>query len=244
MQLKPRERIILSLDFDALVKAQRVIIPVRTIGIDTFKIGYQMALARGGIDESVFLAKEFFAGDQNEGKVLLDLKFHDIPNTVGRAMEKLTEMGIWAVTVHASAGFDVLKTVVNYSGNSLIFVVTVLTSMNPEACKQVYGRYPQQVVKDFSKLAQDAGAHGIICSARDLEVIKDIKLLKVTPGIRPKWALKNDQVMTMTPSEAISAGADYLIIGRPITNPPEAIGTPVEAAKLIINEIELATVGQ
>ena len=122
--------------------------------------------------------------------------------------------------------------------------VTILTTFTPEVCKKVYGDEPASMVMFFSRMLAECKCDGVICSPLELALLmedeKTRKLIKVIPGIRPLWAQPQDQKRTMTPEEAVKAGADYLVIGRPITNPPKDIGSPVQAVEKIIEEIEQA----
>lgn len=149
---------------------------------------------------------------KNFGKVFADAKLYDIPNTVANSVKKLRDAGADIITVHASGGVEMMKFAKKNVGKSKIIAVTVLTSQNKNS-------------KEVAKLTQDAikaGVDGIVCSGTDLEIIKNIsgsvKLLKIVPGIRPIWyKSKDDQKRKVTPVEAIKLGADYLVIGRPIT---------------------------
>jgi orotidine-5'-phosphate decarboxylase len=119
--------------------------------------------------------------------------------------------------------------------------VTVLTSINNEECVSIFGNDSVTKVIQFAHRLVDAGADGIICSAQEVVFLDKYpqfgNFIKITPGVRPVWAAVGDQKRIMTPAEAIKAGADYLVIGRPITQPPAEIGGPVEAAKRIAEEI-------
>jgi orotidine-5'-phosphate decarboxylase len=143
--------------------------------------------------------------------------------------------------VHASCGLDSIKAAADNKGSSLLLVVTVLTSISETESTQIFGAPPHEKVIQFARNAKEAGADGIICSAQELELLAQLPdlrdLLKVTPGIRPSWAEANDQKRILTPAQAMSLGATHLVIGRPITTPPRGIGTPVDAAKKILEEI-------
>jgi orotidine-5'-phosphate decarboxylase len=147
--------------------------------------------------------------------------------------------------VHASSGLYAMRAAVEHKGASLVLAVTVLTSMDDLEVARVFGCQAENAVKRLAKLAADAKCDGIVCSPRDLEALKDddrfAGLLKVTPGVRPTWAQNNDQQRVMTPGEAIEAGADYLVIGRPITKPSAHEGRiPSLAARMIAEEIQAA----
>jgi orotidine-5'-phosphate decarboxylase len=123
-----------------------------------------------------------------------------------------------------------------------LLVVTVLTSLDEPQCLSIFGKTPQEKVIQFAQEAKEAGADGIICSAQELSYLKAHpeldSLLKITPGIRPSWAEEGDQKRTLTPKEALAAGATQLVIGRPISSPPRGIGNPVDAVKAILAEIQ------
>lgn len=171
----------------------------------------------------------------------LDPKLADIPNTVKGASVAISRLGVKMFNVHASAGNETIKAAVANKGNSLVLGVTVLTSIDKENCLSIFGRWPNEKVEDFALMLAENKADGIICSPQELEFLNGDPrfedLIKVTPGVRPDWAAKGDQKRVMTPAEAIKAGADYLVIGRPITQPPAEIGGPVEAAQKIAEEI-------
>ena len=158
--------------------------------------------------------------------VFLDLKFHDIPNTVAKAVAAAAELGVWMVNVHASGGLKMM-TKAKYALDSygdkapLLIAVTVLTSMAEEDLLGLgITKTPAEQVSHLALLTQQAGLDGVVCSAQEAEMLKkdlgkDFKL--VTPGIRPIGTSVDDQKRIMTPPEAIDIGVDYLVIGRPIT---------------------------
>lgn len=158
--------------------------------------------------------------------VFLDLKFHDIPNTVAKAVAAAAELGVWMVNVHASGGprmMQAAKAALQPYGDKapLLIAVTVLTSMTGEELHQVgVLRSPAEQVLTLARLTRDAGLDGVVCSAQEASLLKaelgpDFKL--VTPGIRPAGSEAGDQRRIMTPEQALAAGSDYLVIGRPIT---------------------------
>lgn len=177
-------------------------------------------------------------------QAFIDAKLHDIPNTIKGASVAISRMGVRFFNIHASAGPEAIKAAVVNRGHSQVLGVTVLTSIDSETCVSIFGGQPKEKVLDFVKLLANAGADGVICSPQELQIIRDDvvfnDLLLVTPGVRPEWAAAGDQKRIMTPAEAIKAGADYLVIGRPILKPPKEIGSPVEAAKRIAEEIASA----
>lgn len=167
--------------------------------------------------------------------VFLDLKFHDIPNTVAKAVAAAAELGVWMVNVHASGGLRMMQAARNallpYGEQApLLIAVTVLTSMTDDELAQVgVLRSPAEQVLALARLTRDAGLDGVVCSAQEASLLKaelghGFKL--VTPGIRPAGSDAGDQRRIMTPEQALAAGSDYLVIGRPITqaaNPAEAL---------------------
>jgi orotidine-5'-phosphate decarboxylase len=174
--------------------------------------------------------------------VFLDLKFHDIPNTVAHAVRSAADLGVSMTTLHASGGPVMLEAAVkaaDASGNSelLLLAVTVLTSMDAAQLSSTgIDVQPKEQVLRLAGLASAAGIGGIVCSPLETEAIRgsfgdDLRI--VTPGVRPSWAAVGDQKRVMTPAEAVSAGADWLVIGRPIT----AAGNPKEAYAKIVAEL-------
>lgn len=158
--------------------------------------------------------------------LFLDLKFHDIPNTVAKAVAAAAELGVWMTNVHASGGLAMMqaarKALLPYGENAPILIaVTVLTSMSDEELRLIgIEATAEQQVKRLAALTQQAGLDGVVCSAREAQMLKtefgrDFNL--VTPGIRPLGSEQGDQHRVMTPAMAIEAGSDYLVIGRPIT---------------------------
>ena len=151
------------------------------------------------------------------GNVFADAKLYDIPNTVANSVKRLALAGADMVTVHASGGIEMMRVAKENAGHSKILAVTVLTSFRGSQNK---------IVLKLAREAEKAGLDGIVCSGHELKYVSKISLLKVVPGIRPKdYNKKDDQKRTVTPKEAIKLGADYLVIGRPITkskDPPQA----------------------
>jgi orotidine-5'-phosphate decarboxylase len=158
--------------------------------------------------------------------VFLDLKFHDIPNTVAKAVTAAAELGVWMVNVHASGGLAMMQkakeALAPYGDNApLLIAVTVLTSMSEDDLIGLgITKSPAEQVQHLANLTKLAGLDGVVCSAQEAETLKnklgkDFKL--ITPGIRPSGASVDDQKRIMTPEKAIGVGVDYLVIGRPIT---------------------------
>ncbi|EAT13774.1 orotidine-5'-phosphate decarboxylase [Bermanella marisrubri] len=173
--------------------------------------------------------------------VFLDLKFHDIPNTCSKAVKAAAELGVWMVNVHASGGRRMMEAsadaLANYKNKPKLIAVTVLTSMERVDLSDIgLDVDPQEHVLRLAKLTQSSGLDGVVCSAQEAQMLKqslgqDFQL--VTPGIRPSFAQAGDQRRVMTPSDALKAGVDYMVIGRPITQAKD----PLQALNLIQNEI-------
>ena len=172
-------------------------------------------------------------------RVFLDLKFHDIPNTVKHSVASASALGADMMTIHLSGGAKMIRAAADGLGGSagLVLGVTVLTSSNRETLREVAveSEVPDQVLR-LAKLGVENGLRGVVASPLEITMLRQAlgdRLTIVTPGVRPAWAEANDQQRTMTPGEAVRSGADYLVIGRPIT----AHADPAEAAKRIIDEI-------
>ena len=153
-------------------------------------------------------------------KIFLDLKLHDIPNTVKKSIQGLISLPIKMLTIHTSGGKDMMMAAMEaVSGSQIkVFGVTALTSLNNDDTKHIFQRTPSEQVNAMLDLAEKAGIDGVVCSPHELELVsKRDSLLSITPGIRVKES-DDDQKRVMTPKNAIELGADYLVIGRPITS--------------------------
>jgi orotidine-5'-phosphate decarboxylase len=236
--MKPNERIILALDVSSYDDAIDMVRKFKD-HIDIFKIGSELFTSVGPriIKEIHLMGK----------KVFLDLKFHDIPNTVAKSALAAAELGVFMFNVHTLGGFDMMqKAAQTLNQLSLehnmerprLIGVTILTSISQDALRDelsVAVRMNTQV-KHLAGLAQRAGLDGVVASPEDAEMIRSRfgkGFLIVTPGIRPSWASMDDQKRTLTPRKAVQSGADYLVIGRAITSQPDLIG----ALKRIEEEI-------
>ena len=175
-------------------------------------------------------------------EVFLDLKFHDIPNTVAKAVLAAAKLGVWMVNVHASGGSEMMETTIaamQTAGGKqpLLIAVTVLTSMDADGLRETgINQTPAERVLELAKLTQNSGLAGVVCSAQEAQLLKQqlgSEFILVTPGIRPAFASVGDQKRIMTPAQAIAAGSDYLVIGRPITQADD----PMHALELIEAEI-------
>jgi orotidine-5'-phosphate decarboxylase len=226
------------------------------VALDTTDLDRALALGRGlkGFIGGVKVGKEFFtalgpAGVGALGElglpVFLDLKFHDIPATVAGAVRAALALKPFIINVHASGGAAMMRAAVEAAdgpapafNKPLVVAVTVLTSLADEdlAATGVAGDAAAQVLR-LAQLAKRSGLDGVVCSAREAEALRaalgdDFKL--VVPGIRPQWAAADDQKRIVTPAEAVAKGADYLVIGRPIT----AADDPADAARRIAAELD------
>ncbi len=234
--MEAKDRIIVALDVDSLEKAKPLVESL-VPHVGCFKVGLELLTAAGGP-----IAVEVV--QSLGGQVFYDGKFDDIPNTVAGAAKAVAGLKVGMFNVHASAGIEAMMAAVANKGRSLVLAVTVLTSLEENNAYLIFGGPSKAKVLQLARDAKFAGCDGVICSPQELELLgkqKELEgLLRVTPGVRPEWAVARDQKRIMTPTEAIKAGADYLVIGRPITKPLEEIGTPVDAAKKIAEEIAAA----
>lgn len=228
--ISPRERLIVALDVSSSAEAQKI---VGALGqsVETYKVGMQLYTAVGPQ-----IVRDLISSGR---RVFLDLKYHDIPNTVGSAVEEAAKLGVNMLTVHAAGGSKMLKAATEAAANKKLQVlaVTVLTSMDQQDLQEtgVPGKLEDQVAR-AAALALSCGCHGVVSSAREVKLLRE-KLgdhfLAVTPGVRPAGAGHGDQARVVTPAEAIAAGASHMVIGRPITAAPN----PAEAVEKILKEI-------
>ena len=228
-------RIIVALDFTEVSQALSMVTRLNPL-LCRLKVGKEL-FTRGG---PVLVQKLLSQGFQ----VFLDLKFHDIPNTVAQACQAAAELGVWMVNVHTLGGRKMLEAARNAvekaSQRPLLIGVTMLTSMDDSDLRDIGigGTVDDEVVR-LAGLAQQSGLDGVVCSAqeaRSLRVRYGPEFCLVTPGIRPAGSPAQDQRRIMTPTEALRAGADFLVIGRPITQAPD----PRRALESIHTEISQA----
>jgi orotidine-5'-phosphate decarboxylase len=231
MPLSPRERLIVALDLPSVEAAEAMI---ERLGdtVAFYKIGYQLAYA-GGLPLARALAQ---AGKQ----VFLDMKLHDIANTVSQGVESIAKLGVTFLTVHAYPQ-TMRAALEGKAGSSLkLLAVTVLTSYDDIDLHEAgYALGVDELVADRAKRAHDLGLDGIVCSAAEcsaLHLLVGNDMVLVTPGIRPAGSEHADQKRVVTPANAIAAGADYLVVGRPITAAPD----PRAVAAAIIADIAKA----
>lgn len=237
--MKPQERIIIALDVNNLDRAEEII-RVTSSQTGYYKIGSTPFTSMGpAVIEMV---------KKHGGSVFLDLKWHDIPNTVAGAVSAAVAMGVNMVNVHATGGREMMTAAKEAAGNAaeklnvaspLVIAVTVLTSFDDESYAEATSsnRPVEEQVKYLAELARDSGLDGVVASPREVPLIREIvgkDFIIVTPGIRPTWVAKGDQKRVTTPAQAIKLGSDYLVIGRPIY----AADDPAEALTRIISELD------
>ena len=234
-----QNQLIVALDVEDLAAANEL---VTTLSDDVkwFKIGKQLFTSAG--PTSVKLLHEL------NKNIFLDLKFHDIPNTVAGAVGSATKIGANMINMHASGGLEMMRAATEVAEKQAselgipkptLLGVTILTSVNETNFQRDFGT--QRKLKDqvayLAELSQRAGLDGVVASPLEIGLIRKVcgsDFVIVTPGVRPAWAASNDQQRVMTPAEAVGAGADYIVVGRPIT----AGDNPREAARRILEEID------
>jgi len=235
---EPKNRVIVALDVPTLDEASDL---ARRLAphVAAVKIGSQLFTAEG--PRAVHAMRDLGL------RVFLDLKFHDIPNTVAGAVASARSLGIWMLNVHCSGGTVMMAeaakaaSVASPGERPLVLGVTVLTSLDEASLQATLGTVGtlREQVQHLARLAQAAGLHGVVASPHEIVDIRQAcgpGFLIVTPGVRPADAALNDQRRVMTPGEAIRLGADYVVVGRPIL----AAKDPVEAAQRIAAECHLA----
>jgi len=230
MNSRSAGQIIVALDVATKEEALQLVSELSS-DVGFFKIGLQLYTAAGpGLTRDISVLGP---------KVFLDLKLHDIPNTVAKAVESAGKLGVKMLTIHLSGGSDMIRAAVNARQHDMLILgVTVLTSSTDETLRET--GIPDTVADHVLRLARlgvSAGIDGLVASpheARALRTEFGDKIKIVTPGVRPSWSEPGDQKRFMTPREAIDAGADYLVIGRPITAHPQ----PREAVARILGELE------
>jgi orotidine-5'-phosphate decarboxylase len=225
----PRERLIVALDVSSATAAQRIVAAVGDSAL-TYKVGMQLYTAEGPR-----VVRELVASGR---RVFLDLKYHDIPNTVGAAVQEAAQLGVSMLTVHASGSEKMLRAAVGaahaVNPSLLVLAVTILTSLQDADMDKVGFRGTVgDEVQRLATLALAGGCQGIVASAREAARLRaalgdDFDL--VTPGVRPAGAGYGDQARVVTPAEAIAAGASHIVVGRPIT---EAADPAAEASAIL-----------
>jgi orotidine-5'-phosphate decarboxylase len=229
----PRQRLIVALDVSTAAAARQI---VTTLGdsVLSYKVGMQLYTAEGPP-----VVRELVASGR---RVFLDLKYHDIPSTVGAAVREAAQLGVSMLTVHAAGAGKMLRAAVEAGSSApamMILAVTVLTSMDENDLDKigVRGSMVDQVSR-LAALALADGCHGVITSAREASTLRaelgnDFAI--VTPGVRPAGSGYGDQVRVVTPAEAIAAGASHIVVGRPITEAAD----PAAEARAILGQISL-----
>ncbi|AFZ47966.1 orotidine-5'-phosphate decarboxylase [Cyanobacterium stanieri PCC 7202] len=231
----PADKIIVPLDVPDVESAIALIHKLPEVSF--WKVGLELFVATGGE------VLNFLKGEGK--KIFLDLKFHDIPNTVKNATKSVLKYDVDLLTIHATAGRDALqgaKQVVleGGQGRPKLLAITVLTSINPRQLAfdlKVPIELPEYALNN-ALLAKESGMDGAVCSPQEVAKLKEVcgdDFILVCPGVRPEWATKGDQQRVMTPAKAIASGADYLVIGRPITQAEK----PSLAWAKIIQEISV-----
>jgi orotidine-5'-phosphate decarboxylase len=241
MNIKAKDKLIVALDVDSAARALDLFDKLRDV-VGMFKIGSQLFTAAGPDIVRQIIARG--------GRVFLDLKFHDIPNTVAAAGIEATRLGVSIFNVHASGGAamlqrtaDAVAEIANREGlaRPKVIAVTLLTSLDQTSLKQLgVNDEPRAMVARLARSASDCGLDGVVASPLEIgfirQEISSPDFLIVTPGIRSTDEVNDDQERTLTASEAISAGADYLVVGRPILNADD----PLAAAEKVVAEIDSA----
>jgi orotidine-5'-phosphate decarboxylase len=228
----PRQRLIVALDVSSAEAARKIVTAVGDSAL-TYKVGMQLYTAEGPQ-----VVRDLLKSGR---QIFLDLKYHDIPNTVGSAVSEAAKLGVSMLTVHAAGGTKMLQAAVEAAKTRpglLVLGVTVLTSMNGQDLETigVAGTLEDEVVR-LARLALENGCQGIVTSAREASKVRaelghDFAL--VTPGVRPAGSSIGDQVRVVTPAQAVVAGASHIVVGRPITEAPD----PGAAASAILADIQ------
>lgn len=231
--INPKERLIIALDFNSMNDATKLIDELGDNAV-FYKVGLELFLyTKGEIIE--------YLASKNK-KVFLDLKFHDIPNTTAMASLFTSKQNIFMFNVHTSGGKKMMEKTVEeikkLNKNNLIIGVTILTSLSENDIKNMFSSNLnlKELAVNLAKLGKEAGLNGVVCSPNEANIIKKEcgeTFITVCPGVRPKWADKDDQERIMTPKEAVQNGCDYMVVGRPITKSKDR----VKACKMIIEEI-------
>jgi orotidine-5'-phosphate decarboxylase len=238
-----RERLIFALDVDSIDEARKWV-ELLSGKVGVFKVGKQLFTRCG--PEVVRMIRS--AG----GEVFLDLKFHDIPNTVAMAALEASGLDVKMLNVHALGGSTMMRRTVaavheRYAAREdrpLLLAVTVLTSSDEQTLREIgIDRSVEEMVVRLARLAREAGMDGVVASPREVETIRRTcgeDFVIVTPGVRPSFAATDDQVRIATPGAAVAAGADYLVVGRPISQAQD----PLQAAGSIVEEMARALAGR
>ncbi len=238
----PAERIMVALDFDDFDDGVKAIKELEGIPV-VFKVGLQLGAFYGW-------QKLIDTVQETGARVFCDTKFKDIPHTVEKACRSITRHGPDFFNIMADNSIEAIQGAVTGAESAvadygaikpIVLGVTVLTSISDDDSKSIYGAGAEDKVVQFASMAQENGLDGVVCSPKEAKLLKvnsgTDKLLLVTPGIRPEWAAAGDQSRIMSPAQAVADGSDYLVIGRPITQPPKEIGSSRAAVEKIIEEL-------
>jgi orotidine-5'-phosphate decarboxylase len=234
-----RDRIALALDVDNDHDALAIVAELKD-SVGVFKVGHQLFTAYG----PDIVRRIIGMG----GRVFLDLKYHDIPNTVAKASAEAVKLGVSIFNVHSLGGIDMMKAAAESAKETAekynlpaptVLAVTILTSMDEKSMRKELKitRSLQREVAHLARLAQRAGMHGVVASPQEIKLLRRAvrgEFVILTPGVRPAWADKDDQKRVMTPGEAIKAGADYIVVGRPVLKAKDRKA----AVEKILEEIE------
>lgn len=227
----PRDRLIVALDVSSAAAAQKIVAAVGD-SVLTYKVGMQLYTAEGPQ-----VVRDLVAAGR---RVFLDLKYHDIPNTVGAAVSEAVKLGVSMLTVHASGGGKMLRAAVDaarVNSELMVLAVTVLTSLDGNDLEKIgiRGSVEDTVVR-LATIALANGCQGIVSSAREASTLRTElgdEFAVVTPGVRPAGTSVGDQVRVVTPAEAIASGASHIVVGRPITDAAD----PAGEARAILGQI-------
>jgi orotidine-5'-phosphate decarboxylase len=230
--MNPRQRLIVALDVSSSAAAQKIVAAVGD-SAHSYKVGSQLYTAEGPA-----VVRELVGSGR---KVFLDLKYHDIPNTVGAAVREAAQLGVSMLTVHACGGGKMLRAAIeaaqDTNPDTLVLAVTVLTSLDEADLSMlgIRGGVVDQVLR-VAALALSNGCHGVVASALEASALREEfgrDFIIVTPGVRPAGSGADDQARIVTPAEAIDAGASYIVVGRPITEATD----PAAEARAILGQL-------
>jgi len=237
--LKAADRLIIALDIDNDEEALGLVADLKE-SVGMFKVGHQLFTAYG----PDIVRRIIGMG----GRVFLDLKYHDIPNTVAKASAEAAKLGVSIFNVHSLGGLDMMKAAAAAAKEAagkhglpepIVLAVTVLTSMDEMSLRRELKitRSLQREVAHLARLAQRAGMHGVVASPQEIKMLRRSvrgEFIILTPGVRPAWAAKDDQKRVMTPGEAVKTGADFIVVGRPVLKAPDRKA----AVQKILEEIQ------
>ena len=235
------EKIIVALDVPELSQAEQLVNELKP-EIKIFKVGLELLYSAG--------PKRVISVLGRNQDLFVDVKLYDIPHTVAEAIRPLVQPGVRIINLHCLGGREMIcqaiaavhQRAAELAINPpLVIGVTILTSLTNDSLLKIgFHQTAAELVKRLSLLAKESGLDGVVCSPQEIEIVHQTcgsNFLVIVPGIRPRWAVKDDQKRVVTPREAIELGADYLVIGRPITRPPLEIGSSRAALQKILAEI-------